>query len=31
MKLRVKYCGGCNVIIDRSKTLKAAIEILNKA
>ena len=31
MKLRVKYCGGCNVIIDRVKILKAAIEILKQS
>lgn len=31
MKLRIKYCGGCNVIIDRSKTLKAAIDILKQS
>jgi len=31
VKLRIKYCGGCNVIIDRPEVLKAAIEILKQS
>lgn len=31
MKLRIKYCGGCNPIINRTQVLKEAIEILKQS
>ena len=30
MKLRIKYCGGCNPIINRSKLVKEVINALSK-
>lgn len=30
MKLRIKYCGGCNPIINRAKAAKEAIDLLTK-
>lgn len=30
MKLRIKYCGGCNPIINRSQVVKEAIDLLRK-
>lgn len=31
MKLRIKYCGGCNETINRVKTMQAAIEIIKQS
>lgn len=31
MKLRIKYCGGCNPIIDRKKLVDEVINILKDA
>ena len=30
MKLRIKYCGGCNPIINRAKVAKEAIDLLRE-
>lgn len=30
MKLRIKYCGGCNPLINRTQVAKEAIDILRK-
>lgn len=31
MKLRIKYCGGCNPLIERTQVAKKAIDILRKS